>query len=131
MSNEVQIAIVRGIIEWIEEDLTATMNIDAVAARSGYSKWHLQRVFKDVTGIALGEYVRKRRMTDIAINLSRNQDVMVRYFVERYGYSCSPSFYRTFFRLFGVTPRDARAGEVIPVEAMQHKLVIGDSINVI
>lgn len=131
MSNEVQTAIVRGIIDWIEEDLAAPMSIDVIAARSGYSKWHLQRVFKDTTGISLGEYVRNRRMTDIAINLPRNQDVMIRYFVERYGYSCSPSFYRAFFRLFGLTPRDARAGVEIPVEAMQHKLVIGDSPNVI
>ncbi|MCX8980950.1 helix-turn-helix domain-containing protein [Citrobacter portucalensis] len=131
MSNDVQIAIVRGIIEWIDEDLTAPMSIDTIAARSGYTKWHLQRVFKEVTGIALGEYVRNRRMTEIAINLPLNQDVMIRYFVERYGYSCSPSFYHAFFRLFGVTPRDARAGETLPLEAMQHKLVIGDSRNVI
>ena len=35
----------------------------------GYSKWHLQRMFKKETGHSLGQYVRSRKLTEIAQKL--------------------------------------------------------------
>jgi AraC family transcriptional regulator, mar-sox-rob regulon activator len=42
--------------EWLEKQLERphALTIDLVAEKAGYSKWHLQRVFRDVTGENLG-----------------------------------------------------------------------------
>lgn len=37
------------LIDWIEKNLTDKLTIDDVAARAGYSKWHLQRIFREET----------------------------------------------------------------------------------
>jgi len=58
-----QINIISDLIKWIEKNLEQPLSIDAVAEKSGYSKWHLQRMFKKVTGQILGTYIRHRRLT--------------------------------------------------------------------
>lgn len=42
------------LIEWIDNNLEEKLDINTVAGRAGYSKWHLQRMFKRQTGYALG-----------------------------------------------------------------------------
>jgi len=43
------------LLEWIDENIHANLKIDDVASKSGYSKWHLQRVFSFYTGMSLGQ----------------------------------------------------------------------------
>ncbi len=42
------------------------LSLEKVSERSGYSKWHLQRMFKKETGHSLGQYIRSRKLTEIA-----------------------------------------------------------------
>ena len=49
--------------------LDQPLSLDNVAAKAGYSKWHLQRMFKDVTGQAIGAYIRARRLSKSAVAL--------------------------------------------------------------
>ncbi|WP_413783140.1 hypothetical protein [Dickeya poaceiphila] len=43
------------LVGWIENHLESPLMINDVTAKSGYSKWHLQRLFKKETGVALGD----------------------------------------------------------------------------
>ena len=52
-----QAGIIRDLLTWLEGHLDQPLSLD-VAAKAGYSKWHLQRMFKDVTGHAIGAYIR-------------------------------------------------------------------------
>ena len=45
-----QAGIIRDLLIWLEGHLDQPLSLDNVAAKAGYSKWHLQRMFKDVTG---------------------------------------------------------------------------------
>ncbi len=70
-----------GDILWIKQGLFAIslagwkvtsiqpLSLDNVAAKAGYSKWHLQRMFKDVTGHAIGADIRARRLSKSAVAL--------------------------------------------------------------
>lgn len=58
-----QDSIIRDLLNWLENYLDQPLSLDNVAAKAGYSKWHLQRMFKDVTGHAIGAYIRARRLT--------------------------------------------------------------------
>ena len=53
----------------LEGHLDQPLSLDNVAAKAGYSKWHLQRMFKDVTGHAIGAYIRARRLSKSAVAL--------------------------------------------------------------
>ena len=54
--TEFQSTVVNEILVWIEMNLTNRLLLDDIALKSGYTKWHLQRVFRKVVGIPLGEY---------------------------------------------------------------------------
>ncbi|EBX5145154.1 MDR efflux pump AcrAB transcriptional activator RobA, partial [Salmonella enterica subsp. enterica serovar Newport] len=64
-----QTSIIRDLLRWLDEHLDQPLSLDNVAAKAGYSKWHLQRMFKDVTGEAIGAYIRARRLSRAAIAL--------------------------------------------------------------
>lgn len=49
-----QAGIIRDLLSWLESHLDQPLSLDNVAAKAGYSKWHLQRMFKDITGNAIG-----------------------------------------------------------------------------
>ena len=46
-----QAGIIRDLLTWLEGHLDQPLSLDNVAAKAGYSKWHLQRMFKDVTAL--------------------------------------------------------------------------------
>ena len=48
-----QSGIIRDLLVWLESHLDHPLSLDNVAAKAGYSKWHLQRMFKEVTGHAM------------------------------------------------------------------------------
>ena len=50
------------IVEWIDDNLHQPLRIDDIARHAGYSKWHLQRLFLQYKGRALGRYIRERKL---------------------------------------------------------------------
>ena len=47
-----QAGIIRDLLSWLEGHLDQPLSLDNVAAKAGYSKWHLQRMFKDAHTLA-------------------------------------------------------------------------------
>lgn len=91
------------ITEWIDENLLENMTIDDVAARSGYSKWHLQRVFFQVNNASMGNYIRNKRLEMAAKDLVETEDSIVT-IVDRYGFESQQSFSRSFTKQFNLPP---------------------------
>ena len=57
-------------IEYIENNLDSTIEIDEIAKVAFTSRYHFQRMFHVLTGFTLGEYVRNRRLTLAAEELT-------------------------------------------------------------
>ncbi|HBV38394.1 MAG TPA: DNA-binding transcriptional regulator SoxS [Erwinia sp.] len=95
--------IVHALTDWIDSNLDKTLSIDDVAARSGYSKWHLQRMFRAVTKQTLGNYIRERRLTLAAKELCQTQRPVFDIAMQ-YGYDSQQTFSRVFRRQFDQTP---------------------------
>ncbi|AGB81750.1 Right origin-binding protein [Serratia rubidaea] len=95
--------IIHDLLNWIETHLDQPLLLDNVAAKSGYSKWHLQRMFRSTTGHALGSYIRERRLSKAAQAL-RSTPRPILDIALQYHFDSQPSFSRAFKKQFGKTP---------------------------
>ena len=53
-------------IEYIETHLTEKIDLDRIAGAVHCSKYHLHRMFTDMTGLTLHDYVQRRKLTEAA-----------------------------------------------------------------
>lgn len=89
------IEVIKELLLWIEVNLEKPLLLDDVAIKSGYTKWHLQRVFKQATGLTLASYIRGRRLTKAATEL-RLTKLPVLTIALRYQFDSQQSFTRRF-----------------------------------
>lgn len=107
--------IIHSLTHWIDQNLDKNLSIDEVAAKSGYSKWHLQRMFRTVTKQTLGGYIRERRLT-LAAEALRQTQRPVFDIAMQYGYDSQQTFSRVFRRQYSQTPTAWR-------NAMRHQAI--------
>lgn len=107
MTNE-DIFFIEELIEWVEIHLETRPNLDEVARISGYSKWHLQRKFKRITGIQLATYIRSRILTRAAVALRITHRSIID-ISDELGFDSQQTFTRMFKQRFGTTPNRYRS----------------------
>ena len=78
-----------------------------IAARAYVSAFHFQRIFSVLCGMTVGEYIRSRRLSLAAQELS-SSDIRVIDAALKYGYDSPDSFTRAFTKFHGVTPSAAK-----------------------
>ncbi|MCX8641020.1 MULTISPECIES: MDR efflux pump AcrAB transcriptional activator RobA [unclassified Gilliamella] len=105
-----QVSIISDLIVWIEKNLEQPLSIDNVSQKSGYSKWHLQRMFKEVTGQVLGTYIRHRRLTYAALSLRMTSKPILDIAMQ-YRFDSQQTFTRSFKKQFNETPASYRRSE--------------------
>ncbi|WP_416347546.1 helix-turn-helix domain-containing protein [Acerihabitans sp. TG2] len=91
------------LLNWLETHLDQPLSLDQVAARSGYSKWHLQRKFKETTGQVLGAYIRARRLSNASMALRLTSKPLAA-IAQQYCFESQQSFNRAFKQQFSQTP---------------------------
>lgn len=99
--------VITDIICWIEDNLEKNLSLESVSQKSGYSKWHLQRMFKEQTNLTLASYIRARRLSCAAIEL-RLQRTPLLDIALKYRFDSQQTFSRAFKKLFNITPYDYR-----------------------
>lgn len=99
--------VVYQLLHWLEGNIHTPLSINDFVEKSGYSKWHLQRIFKEVTGQKLASYCRQRRLTSSAFML-RLFDKQIDSVGSEHGFSSHNVYHKTFKRHFNVTPAQYR-----------------------
>lgn len=94
---------IKELLVWIEDNLTNPLSLDIVAAKSGYTKWYLQRMFKKQTGLSLASYIRARRLYLAAFALRFTQKSILDISVE-YQFDNQQTFSRCFKKHFAESP---------------------------
>lgn len=120
-------SIVSELLDWIEHNLDQSLTLDTIAAKSGYSKWHLQRLFKSFTGQTLGTYTRQRRLTMAATELRLTHNSVLR-IADKYQFDSQQTFTRTFKKQFKITPAVYRRLDQWPSLGMYPKIEL-EAIN--
>ena len=57
-------------IDYIERNLTEPIRVESIAEKAALSPFYYQRIFAALCGMTVGEYIRARRMTLAAQELS-------------------------------------------------------------
>ncbi|WP_082762870.1 AraC family transcriptional regulator [Paenibacillus amylolyticus] len=94
-------------LDLIEQRMEEHLDIEEIAKAAYVSTFHFQRMFSMLTGITVGEYVRKRKLTlaaqELAMTSSKVSDVAL-----KYGYETPESLAKAFRRIHGISPSEAR-----------------------
>lgn len=114
---------INDLVEWIEANLTDDLNIDQITLKSGYSKWHMQRMFKEMTGQTLAAYTRKRRLTMAAMALRLTRMTLIDIAV-RFGFDNQQNFTRVFKGHFSLTPGAFRRIPHLPVKNFHGRILV-------
>ena len=95
------------ITQWIDANIHCPLSISDVAARAGYSKWHLQRIFLKITGESIATYIRDKKLALAARDLVESQEGILDISF-RYGFDSQQSFTRSFSKKYKTPPQKYR-----------------------
>lgn len=96
--------LINEITQWIDDNIHQPLSITDVAARAGYSKWHLQRVFFQKKGENIATYIRHKKLT-LAANDLINSSSKIIDICFLYGFESQQSFTRSFSKKYNISPR--------------------------
>lgn len=99
------------VLDYIETHLEDEIDFNEIASISACTAGLFQRIFANITGIPLSEYIRRRRLTKAAFELKIYNGKIID-IAMKYGYESSDAFKVAFKRLHGITPTAARSPEV-------------------
>lgn len=103
-----RLATVEAACRHVAAHLDDELAVDEVASAVGHSAASLQRLFREVTGVALASYVRGQRMDRLRHGLKGRSDVT--FAIYDAGFSSSSRVYERADRELGMTPATYRAG---------------------
>lgn len=96
-------------INYIEDHLTDKLDAEAIAETAALSSFYYQRIFTALCGMTLMEYIRARRMTQAALELTHADERVIDVAL-KYGYDSPDSFTRAFQK-FQALPLQRRASQ--------------------
>lgn len=99
-------------VNYIEENLTETVDLDGVAKIACCSTYHFQRMFTYMADVPLSEYIRRRKMSLAAAELQTGKDKVIDLSL-KYGYESPTAFNRAFKAVQGISPTEARKSGVV------------------
>ncbi len=94
-------------IDYIENHLNEKFNLDEIAKAVGYSKYHLNRIFSEITGKTIHKYIQERRLSDSAVKLISSNHPIIE-IAQEAGYSSQQSYTLAFRRFYQCSPKAYR-----------------------
>ena len=95
--------IIKSGINYIEKNLKTDITPEELAQMAGYSVWHYQRLFAQVTGVPLAAYINRRRLDRALAEISVNRKAVDA--ALDYGFDSYAGFYKAFLRIYGCSPK--------------------------
>lgn len=91
----------------IQTHLEGDLSLDLLAERVGFSPFHFHRIFRDVIGEPIKEYIRRLRIDKAAYRLKISDETILQIALDA-GFRTHESFTRAFQRQFNVSPNEFR-----------------------
>lgn len=93
----------RRVLDFIEANLGADIELEDLASVAGSSRFHFSRAFRDATGFPPYRYLIHRRI-DAAKTLLLQDDLTIAQIAEQCGFNSQSQFSAMFRRVFGTSP---------------------------
>ena len=91
------------ITKYIDEHLEEKIDYEKLAKFMGVNSYTMQRVFTMLCNIPIGEYIRKRRLSNAGVDLYENNTKVIDIAL-KYNYDNATSFSRAFENFHGIKP---------------------------
>jgi AraC-like DNA-binding protein len=102
--------IVRGVVDYVEENYMSSISLRDVAQALGYSPAHLTHMFSSLTGMPVTAWIIRRRLLAAQeLLIESKQNIMT--VCEAVGFGDLCYFTRQFVRHVGVTPAQFRSAK--------------------
>lgn len=95
------------VLAYIHTHLDQPLLVSELAAKSCWSRWQLQRVFSEQTGMSVAHYVRELKLSDAAKQLLTGQRRIIDIALSC-GFTSEANFSRAFRQQYNMTPREYR-----------------------
>ena len=119
-------ACIQKAIDFIEENLFEDLRPATVASHIGFSEYHLHRIFCGMLTESVAEYIRKRRIFEIA-KLLKTTDQTVQQLSSLGHFDSPEAFSRAFKKFYGVNPsqyRKSHKGWDFHKEKFTHEMLL-------
>lgn len=101
--NKFQEDVLEQMVMWIMQNIHSPLRIDDISLRSGYSKFHIQRLFYKYTGMTIAKYIREVKFKYAREALEKT-DVPIGMIALEFGYDSQQTFTRAFNQRFKMPP---------------------------
>ena len=103
---------IQQIVDEIDSSISAhndeALTLSALSRQLGYSEYHMSRKFREIAGLSLRDYLRRRKLA-FALKELRDSERSILAIALDYGFSTHEAFTRAFKSTYGVTPGEYRA----------------------
>lgn len=113
-------------IKYIENNLCEELKLKDIAMQSNFSEFYFDKLFRRFTGVSAMEYVRRRRLTEAALDLGKTSEKITD-IAFKYQFSSEESFSRAFRKAYGISPRKYRDNVNIMKSNENIKIFINNS----
>ena len=102
-----KIKIINGIIDYIENHLYENLSIDDISKVMNYSKYYLHRLFSNIVGVTIHDYINRRRLTESAEFLVFTDKPIIEIALNS-GYESQQAFSNAFKDMYKISPKKFR-----------------------
>ncbi len=101
------------IIDYVEGNLSAPerLKVEEIARHAGYSRFHINRVFSEITGCTIHRYIKERRLSEAARKLVTDEDSIATIAQDAL-YQSQQAFSYEFKKVYGCTPLTYRKARI-------------------
>ena len=103
--SQQQVSRINDVLFYIHQDISRELSAKELADVAAYSEQHFHRIFKDVVGESIHQYIRRTRMEYAANQLMFDTKSSVLEIANKCGFSSVSSFSRAFKSTFDMSPR--------------------------
>ena len=97
--------------DYINQHLYEEINLTELSKISLFSPWYSHRLFTQIVGYTIADYIRKLRLTKSVLKLRDDSDKITTIAFE-IGFKSVDGYQRAFFREFGYTPKEYASNPV-------------------
>lgn len=93
----------QSMVKYVEANLKEKITLDDLARQTSVSKYHLSRIFHEVSLISPMSYIRKRKLSS-SLHELLTTDLKIIDISQEYGFDFEQSYIRSFVNTFGISP---------------------------